>query len=380
MNFISRRTCLQRLALTLSATASASLPLGLRAAEEPVKPGEAESAAIAMIAAKFMAEYQVPGLSVAFAHHEVPCYSEGFGVADEKAGEKMEPKHLFRIASIAKPITSVAIFELVEKGKLQLDDRVFGKEGFFKLDGSVKDQTRLEEITIHHLLTHTSGGWANDGDDPMFSHEAFDHDKLIARTLQDQPLKNAPGTNYAYSNFGYCLLGRIIEKVTNKSYAGFVRQNVLVPSGIGDMQIAGNKLSDRVANEVIYYGRGGEDPYGMNVSRMDSHGGWLASPSDLVKFLIHVADSGQGNLLKEGTVKKMITATQPNPGYASGWAVNEARNRWHSGSLPGTSTIALRTSSGMCWAGFTNARGEKVHGALDQMMWQMAKAVPAWNA
>jgi CubicO group peptidase (beta-lactamase class C family) len=377
MKPMTRRRCLQRIASALPAAVLAPmLPYPARAAETPA-PSNAESTLIARIAKKFITEHEVPGLSVAFSHRGKPVFQAAFGMADEGAGEAMTTDHLFRIASISKPITSVGIFLLVEKGKLKLDDKVLGPAGLLGIGGSPK----LANITIHHLLTHTSGGWQNDRDDPMFRHPEMDHAELIARTLRDQPLKHAPGENYAYSNFGYCLLGRVVEKVSGKSYADFMQKSVLAPCGIERMKIAGNTLADRITGEVVYHGRNGEDPYRMNVRRMDAHGGWLATPADLVKFLVRCDGSAQpSDLLKKPSFKTMMTPTQANPGYASGWAVNAAPNRWHSGSLPGTSTIAVQTSSGLCWAGFTNSRSKDLANALDRLMWDIAKSVPAWNA
>lgn len=377
MQPINRRTCLQRLALTLSAT---SVPLVARS-EEAIPPTNAEKEVISRIAREFMEKFDVPGLSVSFSHRDQVSYSAGFGMADVEEKEEMTPRHLFRIASIAKPLTAVGIYKLIEQGKLKPEDRVFGDGGLLQVRGMKKLPERAEDITLRHLLTHTCGGWQNDGNDPMFKHPDLDHRELIATTLREQPLKNVPGSNYAYSNFGYCLLGRVIEKTSGKSYAAFMEDSILNPSGVKDMKISGNTREDRIKLEVVYYGRNGEDPYHMNVRRMDSHGGWLATPEDIVRVFDHCSGAGAAStLLRADTVKSMLVGSDANPGYASGWAVNEARNRWHSGSLPGTSTIAVRTASGMSWAGFANSRNKDIAGALDQMMWQMAKAVPAWQA
>lgn len=360
--------------------AAALIPRPLHAAEAP-EPSVAEAAAIAGIARKFMEEHQVPGLSVAFAHLGRPAFQAAFGMADEGAGEAMTTDHLFRVASVSKPLTAVGIFLLIEQGKLKPGDKVLGPDGLLAIGRDQKLAEGVADITVHHLLTHTSGGWQNDGDDPMFRHPEMDHAELIERTLRDQPLKHAPGVNYAYSNFGYCLLGRVIEKVSGKSYATFMQESVLGPCGIERMKIAGNTLADRIAGEVVYHGRNGEDPYRMNVRRMDAHGGWLASPADLVKFLIRCDGAGSpGDLIKKDTFKQMMTATKANPAYAGGWAVNATPNRWHGGSLPGTATIAVQTASGLCWAGFTNSRSKDIGGALDRLMWDLAKSVPAWHA
>src|SRR5439155_339277 len=121
---------------------------------------------------------------------------------------------------------------------------------------------------------HTAGGWPNYKGDPMFAYPKYNHHKLIAWALKNCPLKNKPGTQFAYSNFGYCILGRAIEKISGKSYEKFVRENIFKKCGIQNMQLAGNTLAERARNEVVYYDQQGENPYGMNVRRMDSHGGW----------------------------------------------------------------------------------------------------------
>src|ERR1700722_15700913 len=106
---------------------------------------------------------------------------------------------------------------------------------------------------IEHLLTHTSGGWPNDHDDPMFKNKEMSHGELINWALEAEPLRWEPGYHYAYSNFGYCLLGWVIEKLTNQKYDQYIINALLTPSGVSDMQIAGNTLAERVVNEVKYY-------------------------------------------------------------------------------------------------------------------------------
>ena len=112
---------------------------------------------------------------------------------------------------------------------------------------------------------------------------------------------------------------------------------------------------------------------------MDSHGGWIATPGDLVQFARHVDGfTTTPNILAADTIRTMTTASAQNPNYACGWCVNRVPNWWHSGSLPGALSIMVRTGSGLCWAAITNTRAEGLD--LDGMMWRMVKAVPAWRA
>ncbi len=344
-------------------------------------PDERERASIARIVNGFMDQHHVPGFSLAISRYGQIVYQEGFGFADKTSGELLTRSHRFRIASISKPVTSVAVFTLIEQGRLDLHSTVFGPRGVLGLEYGEDLAGPVREITIYHLLTHTCGGWGKGKDDPMFNHPAMNHHELIAWTLHNQPLDNAPGERFAYSNFGYCVLGRVLEKISGRPYADGVQRSILAQCGIKDMQISGNTREEKAPGEVVYYGQNGENPYGMNVQRMDSHGGWIATPTDLVQFAMHADGfNTTPSLLSASGIRVMTTPSRANPNYACGWAVNQAQNRWHSGSLPGTSTILVHTHSGLCWAGFANTRGEGIDGALDKVMWTIAGAVPAWQA
>ena len=350
---------------------------------EAPSPTAAERRAMTGVAEQFRQKFGIPGLSVAISRHGRLVYREAFGLADVEAGEAATPSHLFRIASVTKPITSTAIYLLVEQGKVNLDDKVFAPGGWLRSYCGDNPSARLQEITVHHLLTHTSGGWPNDSTDPMFRDPSISRDDLISWTLANQPPANAPGTQWAYSNFGYCLLGRVIERTSAMPYAEFVTRRVLRPSDVTAMRIAGNTRADRAQGEVAYYGQPDGRPYGMNVARMDSHGGWIASATDLVNFVMHVDGFDDArSLLLPRTIQAMTSTVPASAGsrYASGWAVNGAPNWWHIGSLPGTTAIVVRTASGLCWAALANARSPGSDRAIDRMMWDLARAVPAWRA
>jgi CubicO group peptidase (beta-lactamase class C family) len=365
-----------------AATLSGPFPALAQSSDTTPQPTQAERTAMSDLARAFMEQYAVPGFSIAVGHGGTILYQTAFGLADRENNEAVTPRHLFRIASVTKTITSVAIFSLIESGRLNLTDTVFGQNAVTGTDyGNPPYNPGVDQITIEHLLTHTGGGWPNDAHDPMFSNLSMNHAHLIQWTLRNRPLDHPPGQNYAYSNFGYCVLGRVIEKIARQPYADYARDAVLKRCGVTDMTIAGNTLAQRQASEVRYYGQGG-DPYGMNVTRMDSHGGWIAMPADLVEFFMHVDGfSAPPNILKPQTIETMTTASAANPRYAKGWEVNKANNWWHSGFFSGTSTIAVRTHSGFCWAAFTNTRANSAMDRdLDRLNWNMVRQVKAWQA
>lgn len=353
----------------------------MRVRAQPVAPvvSSAISASIAGIAEGFLRDHNLPGLSIAVARTGRFVFVQSFGIANPATGARVTPESEFRIASLSKSFTAATIFALIEKGRLRLSDRVFGVGGILAADFGTPPYGRyVEDITVDHLLTHTAGGWPNDGTDPMFRNPQMNHAQLIGWTLDNLPLKNPPGTVYAYSNFGFCVLGRVIEKVTHQFYPTMVRDTVLHACGITDMRIAGNTLALRAPAEVVYGGPD-RDPYAMNVARMDSHGGWVATASDVVRFVAAVDGRTGSPLLRPDTVAVMTTP-KTNPGYAKGWSIN-GRNWWHSGSLPGTSAVMVRTPSGLCWAALANGRNSKTDSvsALDRVMWDVVKAAKGFG-
>jgi CubicO group peptidase (beta-lactamase class C family) len=365
------------LAWATAAPGAPSLPLET---DSGYLPTEAEQKTINGIVGRFMETYHVPGLSLAIARRGRFVYREAFGVADSKTGERATPDHLFRIASISKPITAAGILLLREQGRLQLESRVFGPGSILGFDFGRDISERAQKITVDNLLDHTSGGWTNDGNDPMFRWPKANHAELITRMLKEDALTSAPGEKYAYSNFGYCVLGRVIEKVTGESYATWIRKNVLLPCGIRDMRIGGNTRAEKATGEVTYYSQAGADPYRPNVRRMDAHGGWLGSASDLVLFANHVDGfKTTPGLLQPESIRLMTTPGKASPNYARGWNVNAEPNWWHGGSLPGTTTILVRSYDNFCWAALANTRAPGMDLALDRMMWEIKQVVPGWR-
>jgi CubicO group peptidase (beta-lactamase class C family) len=384
MRRFSRRELLKH---TFVWAASTAVGRGTPASAEAVAGGdisERERAAMARVVEAFREKYGVPGLALAIAHEGRLVYDEAFGFAERERAEALTTRHRFRIASVSKPITSCAILDLVETGRLKLDDRVFGGGAVLGTRfGHTPYRRYVEDVTIGHLLTQTGGGWRNDASDPMFRNRDMEHAELISWTLDSLPLENPPGSSYGYSNFGYCVLGRVLEAVTGRSYVSDVQRRVLAPCGVRRMEVAANTLGERLEDEVRYYGQSGENPYVMNVRRMDSHGGWVATARDLVAFVTHVDGfSTPPDILRAETIAAMTAPTTANRGYAKGWSVNAANNWWHSGSLPGTATILVRTASGFCWAALTNTRrpASDMDLALDNMVWDAVSQTDAWRS
>jgi CubicO group peptidase (beta-lactamase class C family) len=357
---------------------------------------------------QFMQKWALPGGSVAIVKDGRLVYARGFGEADKNT--PVMPDNLFRIASLSKPITAMAIMKLVEEGALQVDNLVFGEQGILNSPeySTIKDE-RIKAITVKHLLQHTAG-WdrvLNPEGDPMFNSVKIAREMQVKSPAgqQDiiqyvlrQPLDFYPGTHFSYSNIGYCILGRIIEKLTGLRYEDYVYQAMLQPLGIADMRLATNLYASKHEKEVRYYDSQGRPMVpsvletgkkvscqygGYNVEAMDSHGGWIASPTDLARLM--VASDGfrtKPDFLQVRSIDMMTTPSVQYPGYAMGWFVNNSGNWWHTGSLAGSSALMARLQNGLIWVVVFNGNPQSpaYFSALDQLLWKATGKVKMWPA
>lgn len=324
------------------------------------------------IAEDFLAAQGFPGVTWAVRRSWGDVYQGAAGYADPEAGEWMTPDHRMRIASISKTITAAMILTLEAEEQLWVGHRPFAEDGVFRdlVDASVPWLPLLEEITLDHLLTHTSGGWPNTGFDPMFQNLELDQHDLIRKTLAEMPPDNLPGSTYAYSNFGYCLLGRVIEVATGMDCTSAVQAWLADPVGATSFALAGDGFADRLPGEVVYVASGG-DPYGLRASRMDSHGGWVMTASDLLAILAGFDGAGD-EVTPYSVAERMAEPYFVDGTYGRGLILNPAHgNRWHNGSLPGLTSFAVMLENGDLVCAMTNGRTEEGRAAIETLVWDI---------
>ena len=365
-----------------------------------------------------MEKWKIPGGSLAVVKDGRLVLARGYGWADRENRQPVEPDSLFRIASLSKSLTSAAILKLIEEGRLRLDDKAFELLKDLKPRSGASINPDLQKITIRNLLQH-SGGWDRDkSSDPMFRSREIAaamgvpppaSAETIIRYMLDQPLQFSPGTSYAYSNFGYCVLGRIIEKTIGQRYEDFVRNRILHPAGVTSMRLGHTRLEDRAPGEVHYYGfphmglgpsvfpHGPAEvprPYGgFYIEAMDSHGGWIASATDLARFIDAVdGRHHHPQSLSQQSIEQMIARPAPplwvgtDSWYGMGWSVRPAEggtNWWHTGALDGTATLMVRAGIGVTWVVLFNSRpkyADCFDRELDGEMWQAEQEVKRWPA
>ena len=350
------------------------------------------------VIADLMEKHGVPGGAVAVVKDGRLVYARGFGYADVENETPVQPDALFRIASVSKPITSAAIMTLVEDGKLGLDDRVAPFIAHLTPAPGATVDPRWEQVTIRQLLNHT-GGWDRNrpdgGFDPMYRSAiaaaavgapAPASAETIIRYMKGMPFNFDPGAKHVYSNFGYAVLGRVIERVSGMRYEEYVRAHVLQPVAATRMRQGRTRLSDAYEDEVKYYLPGepglgmtaplvpsvfpGEGAVPLNyggfyLESTDASGAWVSSTVDLLRFLSGV--DGRANrpdilgaaIISEMTGSGPTVCTSGTCYYASGWVVHPIGGdaTWsHGGSLPGTTGMLVRTYHNFSMVGLLNAR------------------------
>jgi CubicO group peptidase (beta-lactamase class C family) len=274
---------------------------------------------------QYMEERNVPAGALAVVKDGRLVLARGY-TWDAPEAEDISPQRRYRLASVSKSLTAVGIMQLVENGDINLNQRIVNIPGMQDiLEPDQWADQRIQDVTVRHLLHHI-GGWDRDiFRDPMIADfqvcaEVTDslptNQQAIIDYMKTKPFNHDPGTVYAYSNFGYTLLGRIIEVVSGLPYAAYMQQNVFGPAGMQHTQLASNTDVYLDFREVRYYqpanpvvasrlGYSDNHPYrepcnsqhsnlvpdpygGLNLAPMDAHGGWSSTTIDLARFLVQM--------------------------------------------------------------------------------------------
>ncbi|HEV3252443.1 MAG TPA: serine hydrolase domain-containing protein [Puia sp.] len=340
------------------------------------------------VVSEFMLDYNIPGMSIAIAKDGKMIYTKGYGYIDKSSEKEVTPGSLFRIGSASMSMTALAIMKLIEDGKLKPASRLFGDSGILNHDyGNLPYNLNLTAITVDELLHHTAGGWSNNDDVmqvPKYRDNPFSKAQLLTIALDNIPLRWPPDSAFAYSAFGYFLLGRVIEKLSGRPYADYVKESVLRPLGIYDMQIEGNSPENRRKNEAIGYkdmlypifSDEEDDDLYASISRADACFGWIATTKDLLRILVKVDRSGgKGGLLDSATMRIMLSGSKANPHFACGWMLNSDLSNWfYLGDYFGATTEMAHTTQGFCWVILVNTSRPAIDGYLtdmDQILWKV---------
>lgn len=342
----------------------------------------------------FVKKNQVPGGSVAITRNGKLVYTRGFGFADMEKQVPVESDNLFRIASLGKMITAIAVIRLAEDGKVKLTDRVCEKLSYipYMKAGETLDP-RLNQITVQDLLHHRGGWRANTefsyGNIAKALGIEYAYPKDLVRYMMGRKLDFNPGSEMVYQNAGYEILGRMIEEISGDTYDNYIKKNILAPAGITDMQLARTEEKNLAGKEVKYYAFK-HNPYAFN--QFEGRYMWIATASDLAGLAAQFDDPSSSNILKQTSIERMFAphpeehSTCGKKYYGCGWEVlvdsKNNRRTWHTGGMPGTSAVLVRRADGINWVVLFNRKmspeDEKLSKALIKPFDKVLDAVKVW--
>ncbi len=262
-------------------------------------------------------------------------FEKGYGYASLEHHERVTPETKFRIGSITKQFTASAVLRLQEQGKLNVKD---------PLSKYFPDFPKGNEVTLHHLLTHTSGIHSYT-DRPDFLESVASPVKAddLLKIIKSDPYDFAPGTKWAYCNSGYFLLGMIVEKVSGQSYADFLRAQFFEPLGMKDTGVHTHEaILEHEATGYSYEGQVLKKALNWDMSRAGGAGSIYSTVRDLQRWNEGIFD---GKVLSDASLKSAWTPVNvSNPqmpseeGYGYGWVVGKFRGLieiQHGGGLQG---------------------------------------------
>lgn len=287
-----------------------------------------------------MSVSKIPGLSVAIVSGDQIGYTGGFGMADLENSVATRSSTVYRLGSMSKTVTATAVMQLAEKGKLDLDAPVQKYCSAFP--------EKPWPITTRQLLAHLAG--VRDYNNQKFLEEYFStrHYNNVTESLdifKNDPLLQEPGTKYAYSTYGYNVLGCAIEGAASVSYADYIGENILKPAGMNQTGV--DDVFRVISGRARGYGKS-RDGVMRNTGLADTSnktaaGGLVSTVEDMSRFAIALRT---GKLVSNATLAQMWTLQKTNDGkpitYALGWRVaerNGLKEVFHGGAAAGFSTF-----------------------------------------
>ncbi|PCC68147.1 CubicO group peptidase, beta-lactamase class C family [Nannocystis exedens] len=262
-------------------------------------------------ARRAVADGEVPGLAVGVVRQGRLVFSRGFGSADLEQGTRITPDTVFRIFSVTKVFTAAAIMQLVERGQLGLDD---------PLARFLPAFPRADEVTVRHLLSHSSGIHEYAGSSPVLERMGATPEDLVRHiAAQPVPFDFAPGTRWSYSNSNYVLLGLIVERVTGRSYGEYLAAHVFSPAGLGRTRVDDgiDLVRGRASGYVPALGRRGAFVHGppLDMSFVYAAGALLSTVPELSAWFTAFFD---GRIVSPRTVASMLAPARLRDGSIAG--------------------------------------------------------------
>ncbi|TFH90275.1 serine hydrolase domain-containing protein [Vibrio ouci] len=203
-----------------------------------------------------------------------------------KQPQANRPEQLYRIASVSKVLTLIAVLDLAQKGVVSLSDKPFSESGvLFNEWGDLPYQPEVASITLDHLLRHRAG-LSQQLDRRLFLEPDLAPATVFQLLLNQIPLSFSPGAQESYSNVGYVVLGAVVRKVTGMSVYEYLARDTF--KQIADFRLTASGGVSRIGEEVEYRSEYFELPYALNMSNISSAGGMATNARSLVQVLMRI--------------------------------------------------------------------------------------------
>jgi CubicO group peptidase (beta-lactamase class C family)/predicted negative regulator of RcsB-dependent stress response len=290
-----------------------------------------------------MEKDKTPGITIGF-YKDDYTWAKGFGYADLENKVPATANSAYRLASITKTFTGVAILQLVEKGKMRLDEEIQTYLPYYP--------KQKWPVTVRQLLTHVGGGQEGSGLGPEYVTP-----RQVVERIAKYPIQTEPGTKFIYTTSGYNLLGAAIEEMTGQSFGDYMRENIWQPLGMSDTRMNSERelIANRVRGYIVENGQVKNIPF-IDVSSRFGGGGAIGSVPDLMKW---ARGLDAGKTLAKESVELMYTPVATTGGrwigisdgewyYTLGWLqfpLNGQCALWNDGGQIGTNTALLRIPS-----------------------------------
>ena len=317
----------------------------------------------------WMEDTRAVGVTVSVGRSGELIWSQGFGYADLEQQVPVDPgKTLFRVGSVAKPMTAAAVGLLMEQQKLDLDVPV---------QRYVPSFPEKEGIITARLLAGHLAGIRHYKGDEMFNNEHFETVTKGLRIFQDDPLIHPPGSRYSYSSYGYNLLSAVVEGASKRDFLEYMSEHVFEPLGMKNTHA--DHVYSILPGRGRYYVRHGGTT--VNAPAVDNSykwagGGLLSTSEDLVTFgFAHLGTS----LLKEETIRLLWTPQETSKGkqtnYGIGWRIEEDDSGrsyigHNGGSVGGATVFRIYPEKNLVIAMISNLSGHKYKNIPDQIVAQ----------
>ena len=288
--------------------------------------------AIDAIVEGMMIDLGVPGTALGIVQNGELVFAKGYGVTEIGMDNPVTPQTVFNLASVAKTLTATAVMQLVEQGKVDLNEPVTTYLPYFEMADE-----RYQDLTVRHVMTHRTGlpefEWTAPGfyDNPDNEDGALER---FVRSLSDDALSSAPGEEFAYGTLNYAVLGEIIANASGESYNDYIRRHLLEPLAMDATHQLYDELDfTKLASLHIPGPDGGwiVNPI-FPYARVEGPGGhFYTSLEDMAQYaIVHLRQgSGDNALLSPESYAQMWTKVSDSPfpppdtGYGMGWMMGE---------------------------------------------------------